>query len=136
MHRSAHPARSMSSESCGGDREFIRRGGEWWRFRDRHGWTRDRRITVSARVLGAHALVGMPEASRFPVRRLATAGRTAVFTGILIRLGALGDKWSQGWGRSSGRQQRKRDGRRERRAELLPGRQAPQRAAHLLVRAQ
>ena len=108
------PGRPLSSESRGGDREFIRRGGEWWRFRDRHGWTRDRRITLSARVLGAHALVGMPEASRVPVRRMTTAGRAAVFTGILIRLGALSDKWSQGWGRSSERQRRKRDERGKR----------------------
>ncbi len=121
--------RPLSSESCGDDREFIRRGGEWWRFGDRHGWTRDRRITLSAQALGAHALVGMPEATRVPVRRVAITGRTAVFTGILIRLGALGDKWSQEWGRSSERQRQWWDERDERG-------QAPQRAAHLVVRSQ
>src|ERR1044071_7422981 len=77
------PGRPMSSESRAGDREFIRRGGEWWRFQDRHGWRGDRRITLSARVLGAHALVGMPEATRYPVRRVRSTGRAAVFTGIL-----------------------------------------------------
>jgi hypothetical protein len=71
------PDRPMSSESCEGHREFIRRGGEWWRFRDRHGWTRDRRITLSARHPGAHALVGMPKASRYPVRWVRTGGRAA-----------------------------------------------------------
>src|SRR5690349_3387171 len=88
MHRFATSGCPMSSESRTGDQEFIRRGGEWWRFRDRHGWTRDRRITLSARVLGTYALVGMPEASRLPVRRVRTAGRAVVFTGILIGLGA------------------------------------------------
>ena len=47
---------------------------------------------------GAHALVGMPEATRLPVRRVATAGRAAPTTSILIGLGALGDKWSSGMG--------------------------------------
>ena len=47
---------------------------------------------------GAHALVGMPEATRLPVRRVATAGRAAPNTGILMGLGALGDKWSSGMG--------------------------------------
>ncbi|GAA3502334.1 hypothetical protein GCM10019016_094420 [Streptomyces prasinosporus] len=88
----------VSSESWVDDREFIRRGGEWWRLRFRHGETGDRRTTVSARLLGAHALVGMPEATRLSVRRVATAGRAAPATGILIRLGALSDKWSSGMG--------------------------------------
>src|SRR5690349_19979043 len=90
--------RSVSSESRTGRREFIRRGGEWWRFRDRHGWGRDRGITLSVQVLEAHALLGLPEASRLSVRRVTSTGRQAVFTGILIRLGALSDKWSQGVG--------------------------------------
>ncbi|GHH16091.1 hypothetical protein GCM10018780_58140 [Streptomyces lanatus] len=63
---------------------------------------------MCARSYGAHALVGMPEATRLSVRRVRTTGRATVFTGILIGLGALGDKWSKGWGRSSERQQRKR----------------------------
>ncbi|GGX20652.1 hypothetical protein GCM10010297_47600 [Streptomyces malachitofuscus] len=88
----------VSSESRVGDREFIRRGGEWWRLRFRHGETGDRRVTLCARLLGAHALVGMPEATRLPVRRVATAGRAAPTTGILIGLGALSDKWSSGMG--------------------------------------
>ncbi len=74
----------------------------------------------------------MPEATRLSVRRPATAGRKAPPTGILIGLGALGDRWFQGWGRSSERQRRKRYGRGKRFAR----RQAPQRAAHLLVRPQ
>lgn len=123
------PGRSMSSESRTRHPEFIRRGGEWWRFRDRHGWRRDRRTTVSARGLRAHALVGMPGASRLSVRWVRTAGRRTPRTGILIGLGALSDKWSQEWGRSSERQRRKRDERCERR-------QAPQRAPHVVVRAQ
>ena len=47
---------------------------------------------------GAHAPVGMPEATRLPVRRVETAGRAAPTTSILIGLGALGDKWSSGMG--------------------------------------
>ncbi|GHE63297.1 hypothetical protein GCM10018771_51370 [Streptomyces cellulosae] len=47
---------------------------------------------------GAHALAGMPEATRLSVRRVANAGRAAPTTGILIGLGALGDKWSSGMG--------------------------------------
>src|SRR5690606_17958582 len=88
----------VSSQSRDGDREFIRRGGEWWRLCIRHGWAGDRGITVCARLLGARALVGMPEATRLSVRRVATAGRAAPTTGILIRLGALSDKWSSGMG--------------------------------------
>lgn len=122
----------MSSESRPGHREFIRRGGEWWRFRNRHGWTSDRRTTLCAWSLGAHALVGMPEATRLSVRRVPTTGRRARATGMLIGLGALGDRWSQGWGRSSEWQRRKRYERGERVAR----RQAPERAAHLLVRPQ
>lgn len=123
------PGCPMSSESRTSHREFIRRGGEWWRFRDPRGRSRDRRITLSVRVLEAHALVGMPEASRLSVRRVTSTVRQAVFTGILIRLGALSDKWSQGWGRSSERQRRKRKQR-------CGWGQAPERAALFVVRAQ
>ncbi|GAA2923488.1 hypothetical protein GCM10010478_24940 [Streptomyces erythrogriseus] len=47
---------------------------------------------------GAHARVGMPEATRLYVRRVATAGRAAPTTGILIGLGALSGKWCSGMG--------------------------------------
>jgi len=40
----------------------------------------------------------MPEATRLSVPRVTTLGRTAPTTGILIGLGALGDKWSSGMG--------------------------------------
>ena len=71
---------------------------------------------------GGTALVGMPEASRIPVRRvqLPDGSRT---TGILVGVRATS---GQGWGRSSERQRRRRYERR----------QAPERAAGLVVRAQ
>src|SRR5690606_41860784 len=57
-------ASPVTSQSRDGDREFIRKGGEWWRLCIRHGWAGDRGITVCARLLGARALVGMPEATQ------------------------------------------------------------------------
>src|SRR5689334_6336115 len=88
----------VSSESWDGHGEFIRRGGEWWRLWFRRGGAGDRGVTVCARLLGARAFVGMPEATRLSVRRVTIVGRAAPTTGILIGLGALGDKWSSGMG--------------------------------------
>ncbi|CAD5939816.1 protein of unknown function [Streptomyces sp. KY75] len=59
---------------------FIRRGGEWWRFRNPPRERGDRRITVGTRTLGACAATGMPRATRFPVRWRPTPVRTAAGT--------------------------------------------------------
>ena len=46
--------RPVSSQSREPGGEFIRRGGEWWRFRDRPRARRDRRITFGARTPERH----------------------------------------------------------------------------------
>ncbi|GGZ66696.1 hypothetical protein GCM10010344_36690 [Streptomyces bluensis] len=45
---------------------------------------------MCAQALGACTRVGMPEASRVPVRRVTTVGRATVRTGMLVGLGAHG----------------------------------------------
>ena len=120
------PDRRVSSESCLATGEFIRRGGEWWRFWNRPRRRGDRRITFSARIAEAIAFSWVCRRHLgFLFEGGATPGQATTTQGILIVVRVT--KGFSGWGRSSGRQ------RRRYRHDF---RQEPERAAGLVVRAQ
>ncbi len=117
------PVRRMSSEARSTGGGFIRRGGEWWRFLNP---SRREVIVGLLSVLeprGAlHAWVCRWQPG-FPFEGVGTpdGGRERRHPGK-----GSHDRQSGGWGRSSGRQRRRR----------YDCRQAPERAVGLVVRAQ
>src|SRR4051794_19565640 len=99
MHRSPDPGRLCQvnrGEVTVSSFEGVANGGDsgfpWW--------ARDRRITVCVRALGVHARMGMPEASRVPVRRVATAGSVTVYVSAFWQdLAHTAHRWFQRWRR-------------------------------------